>query len=316
MKIVLIGPGLAPIPPKGWGAVESLVWDYYLNLKERGYEVEIVNTNPGKVIKICLKMKPDIIHIMYDDHICLVPRLKWCPKIIYTNHYAYITSKYLETKYRSYLQTHMRRVLNFSQEITFNCLSPKIKEVFIKYGFPEERINVLHNGAREDVFRFSEECKFPQKTICIGKIELRKRQYVIQGIDGIDFAGNYHNSPFAKKESNYLGEWTKEVLYDQTTNYANLILVSDGEADPLVVKEALMAGLGVVVSECASENLDRERDFIDVIPDNKLNDISYVTEIVRENRRKSVSMRNEIRKYALENFSWKSVIDRYIELLS
>ena len=30
MKIALIGPGIMPIPPDGWGAVESLIWDYAL----------------------------------------------------------------------------------------------------------------------------------------------------------------------------------------------------------------------------------------------------------------------------------------------
>ena len=27
MKISLIGPGIMPIPPVGWGAVEILIWD-------------------------------------------------------------------------------------------------------------------------------------------------------------------------------------------------------------------------------------------------------------------------------------------------
>ena len=28
MKIAFIGPGILPIPPNGWGAVELLVWEY------------------------------------------------------------------------------------------------------------------------------------------------------------------------------------------------------------------------------------------------------------------------------------------------
>ena len=32
MKIILIGPGGTTIPPNGWGAVESIVWDYYQEL--------------------------------------------------------------------------------------------------------------------------------------------------------------------------------------------------------------------------------------------------------------------------------------------
>ena len=44
MKIALIGPGIMPIPPVGWGAVEILIWDYYNELKKLGNEVIIINT--------------------------------------------------------------------------------------------------------------------------------------------------------------------------------------------------------------------------------------------------------------------------------
>ena len=44
MKISIIGPGIMPIPPTGWGAVEILIWDQKLALEELGHEVDIVNT--------------------------------------------------------------------------------------------------------------------------------------------------------------------------------------------------------------------------------------------------------------------------------
>ena len=43
MKVCLIGPGYKPIPPIGWGAVESVVWDYYVNLKHNNISVNIIN---------------------------------------------------------------------------------------------------------------------------------------------------------------------------------------------------------------------------------------------------------------------------------
>ena len=49
-----------------------------------------------------------------------------------------------------------------------------------------------------------------------------------------------------------------------------MILLSEGEADPLVVKEALIAGLGVVVSECSAANLDLSKQFITIIPNDKI----------------------------------------------
>ena len=43
MKIALIGPGIMPIPPPGWGAVEILIWDYYNELQLAGHDVVIIN---------------------------------------------------------------------------------------------------------------------------------------------------------------------------------------------------------------------------------------------------------------------------------
>ena len=76
-----------------------------------------------------------------------------------------------------------------------------------------------------------------------------------------------------------------------------------------------MAGLGIVVSECASANLDINKDFIDVVPNDKLNDIDYVQDIIVKNREISVNMRKEIREYALSNFSWKCVIEKYLKFM-
>ena len=51
MKISIIGPGIMPIPPTGWGAVEILIWDSKLALESLGHEVQIVNTkDPQQII--------------------------------------------------------------------------------------------------------------------------------------------------------------------------------------------------------------------------------------------------------------------------
>jgi hypothetical protein len=69
-----------------------------------------------------------------------------------------------------------------------------------------------------------------------------------------------------------------------------------------------MCGLGVVVSEQASANLDRSKPWITVIPTDKLDDIAYVEAAIIANRSVSVTMRNEIREYAIQNFSLESNI--------
>jgi hypothetical protein len=311
MKFVLIGPGTTSIPPNGWGAVESIVWDYYQEIISRGHIVIIVNEPTiESIISKTNNEHPDIVYIMYDDHIAIAHDIH-CERIFYMSHYAYITQNNFEQRQQRYLNNILKKVIKNQQYITLNAISSEILEVYKRYGY-SGRSNVIHNGARSDLFNFLEIPKYPEKSIYIGKIEFRKAQYKYQQIEGIDFAGNYHDSPFDVNQPNYLGEWTKTILYENLTNYANLILLSDGEADPLVVKEALIAGLGVVVSECASANLDRYSPFITIIPDNKIDDIFYVKQAIQSNREISCKLRQDIREYGLKNFSWKSVVDKFI----
>ena len=43
MKIALIGPGIMKIPPDKWGAVEMMIWDYAIILKDLGHRVQILS---------------------------------------------------------------------------------------------------------------------------------------------------------------------------------------------------------------------------------------------------------------------------------
>jgi hypothetical protein len=94
---------------------------------------------------------------------------------------------------------------------------------------------------------------------------------LFQGIDNLIFVGNKDDKNFNYHKNNYLGEWDKTDLYSKLSNYANLVLLSDGEADPLVVKEALICGLGLVLTKTASANLDLNLPFINIIDDCKRN---------------------------------------------
>ena len=314
MKICIIGPGCKPIPPTGWGAIESIVWDYYINLKS-SHDVTIINNkNPNEIIIHANSIEYDIIHIMYDDHVIIAPYLK-CSKIFYTSHYAYITHPYFEETQKWYFKNIFQQVIANQERLVLNVISEQIKNVYIKYGFPSNKINVLHNGSREDEFKYHINPINKGKSIYLAKIELRKKQYIYQCIPNIDFVGNYHNSSFDLSQLNYLGEWNKEKLYNNLSHYGNLVLLSDGEADPLVVKEALICGLGVVVSECACANLDLSKEFITVIPNDKLTDISYVNDEIVKNREISITQRDRIREYGLKVFSWKNVLNKYNELI-
>jgi len=94
VNFALIGPGILPIPPDGWGAVESLIWDYSIELNELGHEGIITNTQDwNEIIEELNSDTFDIAHLHYDVFYPLLDIIKErtkIKKIGMSSHYPYI----------------------------------------------------------------------------------------------------------------------------------------------------------------------------------------------------------------------------------
>ena len=302
MKISIVGPGIMPIPPTGWGAVEILIWDQKLALEKLGHEVQIVNTqSPVDILKQINSFRPQFVHIQYDDFIELYPYVQYPCAI--TSHFGYLEQPNRWDYYGG-------RIAKPFQDIKPNvfCLSYGIKEVYQNIlKIPSDRLFVTPNGVNVNEFNFVSNPKYSDRSIYLAKIDYRKRQYLFQSISSLYYAGNIADTRFDQSK-NYLGEWSKDTLYNNLTHYGNLVLLSDGEAHPLVCMEALAAGLGVVVSQWGAANLDIGKGFITVIPEEKIDDVEYVESRIVENREYSVQHRDEICEY-VKQFDWPVVIE-------
>lgn len=303
MKITLVGPGIMPIPPTGWGAVEILVWDTKNALEELGHEVQIINTKDYRqIINGINAFVPDFVHVHYDEFIPVMPYIQY-PSAI-TSHFGYLERKEMFGGYAS--------VAGEFQKIKPNvfCLSEGIQVVYnVMFDIPKDNTYVTPNGVNADRFRTTMEPEYPDRSIYLAKIDYRKRQHLFQSIDSLWYAGNLADNRF-NTNKNYLGEWSKEVLHETLTEYGNLVLLSDGEAHPLVCMEALAAGLGVVVCQWGAANLDLDKEFITVIPEDKITDLGFVENAIIENREYSINNRKEILEYS-KNFEWKEVIKKH-----
>ena len=93
-------------------------------------------------------------------------------------------------------------------------------------------------GTNDPEFAYEKECTYPDRSIYLGKISERKKQYIYQDLIGIDFVGKYEpGTPFYESRPNYKGEWGREKLCGDLTKYANMVLLSDGEnGHPLLSK--------------------------------------------------------------------------------
>tara|TARA_B100000287_G_scaffold3720_1_gene3620 strand:- start:42 stop:578 length:537 start_codon:yes stop_codon:yes gene_type:complete len=176
---------------------------------------------------------------------------------------------------------------------------------------------VLPCGIDTELYTLDDEALHPDRSVIVGKLEPRKRQAFLQkkGLN-IDFIGNNADPSFDTTDPCYFGEQSKQDIMENLTAYANMVLLSSGEAHPFVCLEGMAAGLGLVLSEQSTANLDLSQPFITVIPDKKLEDTEYLKEKIEENRKISLGMRKEIRDYCFTNFHWSSIIKQYKEIIN
>jgi glycosyltransferase involved in cell wall biosynthesis len=315
IKILLISSGAGTWPNDGWGAVENLVADFEWALKEQGVIVEVYhNQEFGATLeKKVAEFHPDLIHCEYDDHIIhLVPCLQKYPtmKILLTSHYAWLSQPY-QLVQDGYMSRFLFACdLAKKSNLTLAVLSPEIAKTCKDLAaVPEDKLWVFPNGTRTDKIQ----CRPPvhESAICVGKIEKRKKQTMLQACKRIDFVGPISDNDFVVDE-HYKGKWTRNELYQNLTNYPCLVLISEAEAHPLVIGEALAAGCAILCNEVSAANLPREKPWIRVLADGPLTleDLDRnVTEMCAIGR----TYRNEIREWACANLDWRLRAKTYLE---
>ena len=309
MKISMIGPGIMPIPPTGWGGVEIFIWDCKNALEKLGHEIQIVNVrNANEIIEDVNSFKPDFVHLHYDQYYQVMKFID-CPTRAITSHYPFLENP--EPGYE-WILTELNK-----SESAIIALTDPIKQSFISHGGRDENIHVMPFGIEGSDFIFKEkQIKHPNRSIYLSKIEPRKRQSLFQGKGlGIDFAGNLHDGNFNSTSEEYIGIWNRERVTSDLTEYANMILLSSSEGHARVCIEGLISGLGLVVSEFATAHLDLSKPFITVIPEEKIKDYEYIKKETEKNREISLGMRKEIRQYCLDNFVWSAIVKRYEKII-
>ncbi len=311
LSIILVGPGKDSIPPKGWGAVEILIWNSFQALTGLGHCVHIINTSSRQeIIDKCNSIQCDFTHIHYDSYWDIVPYLK-CKSISITSHNPYTEQKHLIHDFQYWdSNIHFKKALFFDwvhkgiislskdKRVNIFALSDTIRDIYIRDGFDPLRVCVFRNSVQYNKFKFIKRPLLPDRSIYLAAINKRKRQNIYNCLGSIDFVGDLHDKSIKLK--NYLGPWSRPEVYRNLTKYPNLVLLSEAEAHPIVCMEALCAGLGLVISTTSTANLDLNKPFIDVIPSNKVYDTAYVHDIIRSNRYKAIKLRPSIRKYAKE----------------
>lgn len=303
MRIVHIGHGRLPIPPTQWGAVEDIIWNYKHWCEIYGHEFLVVNEpDPEAAMWDAHNFNPDIAHLHDETKIGEFEKLAAPIKIVTTHDPTFFE------KPNPFIERFVKG------DFWVGCLSQPQAHGFYKRGMIHTRMLLTYNGARSDLFRFTPEPLWPHKMVCLGMIGQRKRQNLLLPLEFVDCIGPVATYDPIATSGVVFESWYRKQVYHQLTNYSALVLLSKSEADPLVVKEALMAGLDVIVSEAASANLDRSQPFVHVLPESTINN-PFMLRVTLERILKTPRDRVAVRKYAEEHFDWSVLVKRYLATL-
>ena len=302
MKIQLISDGSIPVPPvNGWGALERVVWNYKIYLEKAGHDVIVSNyTESTKILEDWRYFNPDVVHNHIGKHWEAMSLIYGCKKV-FTNHGGeFLTHK----PFYGYLAQ------NFFKNCKLLMLTDAEKEFYESFNLD---VDILPNGVDTSIFK--PELDNRSGSIYLGQINTRKKQayYQQKGIDCCFAGGNSDNS-FDYGSSDYLGSWDHQQVCDNLIKFSNLILLSSSELQPLVCLEGLAAGLGLVISSPSAQSLDITKPWIDVIPDDRLEDIDYINDVIKNNRVVSDKHRSDIVEYSKE-FDWSNIIKKYLKAI-
>ena len=297
--------------------IEQIIMNYHQELKKLDWDVEVINlSNPQEMITKINKGGFVFAHIHADSLFKYISYLE-TPFVGITSHYRSINKK------KQHIIDDYNDIFRF--QITnpqcYNFLKyDKDKEFLIQNGARQESLYHLQYGASSDNIKFKDKPQFDNKTLYLGNITIFNKQSLLINIadeTGIDFVGLPEDPDFMYHSSSYLGEWNIMTQYESMTKYANLVYLNTQDANPLVIKEAMMAGCGIVCSQCVAQSFKFENfpDWVSVIPEDYENDIHYIKKTILKNREASLKHRPDIRHYALQNFSYQKMISHYSEFL-
>lgn len=299
-RLLIVCPGNLSIPPEGWGAVELLIHESIPNYKAEGYEVWILNSRAYKDWKQASKQDFKLI-LNHSDADSPRIRQHWPNAYVLTvTHYGLAAQP--EKWHKSYRK--VLRGLTSSDKII--CLSPAIQNTFLEY-FEAEKLLISPNGSS---FQANQERMSDGPILYLGKVEKRKRQYEVWNLfknSGRDiiFAGPIIDERVLKliksepsSKLQFIGEIDRESLPLLFSRCSSLMLISEGEADALVLYEAQIAGLPILINSESLGSQDPRLPWVRLISNEpKTFEIAQELESV-------ANYNHQISTYAKANYSW------------
>lgn len=146
--IINVTPGILPIPPNGWGAVEKIIWEYHQNFIKKGYDSKILYLDEVEY------KKSDIIHI-HVANLALLAKERNIPYYFTCHdHHAFLYGKNSDCFKQNY------------DAIKYSVKSFVPAKYLVDY-FNLPNLYYLSHGVNLDVFKSRQSEKLNHKLLCV-----------------------------------------------------------------------------------------------------------------------------------------------------
>ena len=212
------------------------------------------------------------------------------------------------------------------------AISPFVKEILVRRGFPQDDIVIVGNGVNLEDYRFSEN-KSPNSLIYIGRLtKLKRVSSLIEMIPEIKKAfpdvtlhivGSGPKREKLKRKIKELGLSQNVIMHGYLSEGNKIELLRscpvyvsnssfEGFGIPLI--EAMATGAVPVVSNIPAHNFVFQGENVGFLVNGKEEMIERIISLFREESLRAELARNG-RKLVEEKWTWKRVAERYEELL-
>jgi glycosyltransferase involved in cell wall biosynthesis len=300
LSILIVAAGSVKIPTQGWGAVETIIAETIPVYLANGVSVGLLNSQNFVEWKKASRNRYDVIVCHSDSHLEKVRKHWPATPLVAITHYG------LAAQPNIWHPSYKKVFTSISKADKIVCLSPAILETFSGL-LPSRQLAQFGNGSEFE----SKPCVDKSDVIVmVGKVEERKRQYelwqyALNNKINIHFIGPIEDSRVLEhlKRDRDLGRYFKgpknrNELATELPQYKALALLSDGEADALVLYEAQCAGLEIITNEASLGNQESGLPWIHIA--GNFEDLKEVISKITSNPFDP----DKISAYADSNYRW------------
>ena len=148
MKISQVTPGLIEIPPKGWGAIEKIIWNYNLSLTKLLNQVEIKYLND-------IDPSSDIVHI-HVANLAIEAHERGIPYVFSLHDHHVVLYGKDSTLYQDNLKAIKNSIVSFTHA-----------EFLVDYFDETDKLFYLSHGVDTSIFKPKELVRKEHKLLCL-----------------------------------------------------------------------------------------------------------------------------------------------------